>query len=107
MPDEPTVAPLTRYRATAYRRWQRDQQVLQRRQQRAWSLARQAATLLRDRFGADRVVVFGSLIHPGCFTRWSDVDLAAWGICPQDTLAAMAAVLALDATLPINLVDSA
>jgi hypothetical protein len=41
MPGEPTAEWLAGYRATARRRWQRDQQVLQQRQQRAWSLARQ------------------------------------------------------------------
>lgn len=51
--------------------------------QRAWEVAHEAAQVLRDRFGAYRIVVFGSLAHESWFTRWSDVDLAAWGI-PAD-----------------------
>ena len=59
---------------------------------RAWELARQAATLLRERFGATRAVVFGSLVHPELFTEWFDVDLAAWDLRPEDTLRALGAV---------------
>jgi predicted nucleotidyltransferase len=50
-------------------------------------------------------VVFGSLIHPGCFTRWSDVDLAARGLTPRDTLRAMEVVRDLSVEIPVNLVD--
>jgi hypothetical protein len=50
------------------------------------ALARCAAALLKAHFGASRVVVFDSLIHAGCFTRWSDnpcsmvmwVKVASW-----------------------------
>jgi hypothetical protein len=43
------------------------------RWQRAWEVARRAADLLRERFGATRVVAFGSLAHRGWFTSWSDL----------------------------------
>ena len=72
---------------------------------RAWALARQAAVLLREEFAVERVVVFGSLVHEGCFTPWSDVDIAAWGIRPQDTFRAMGRVMDLDAEIELNLVD--
>lgn len=93
------------YRATAQRRRQAELQAQRRRQRLAWQLARQAATLLQEQFGANRVVVFGSLVHQGCFTPWSDVDLAAWGISPEDTFRAIGAVLALSREIEINLVD--
>jgi len=64
-----------------------EQQERARREKRAWALARQAVALLRKQVGATRVVVFGSLVHKGMFTLWSDVDIAAWGIQPRDTLA--------------------
>jgi uncharacterized protein len=35
---------------------------------------------LKERFGATKVVVFGSLAYRAWFTPWSDVDLAVWGI---------------------------
>ncbi len=52
-----------------------------------------------------RVVVFGSLTHDYGFTRWSDVDIAAWGILPQDTFRAIGAIMDLDDEIAINLVD--
>ena len=48
---------LMRYRAAARERWQRERTQRAERQQRAWSLARQAADLLRSRFGVERVSV--------------------------------------------------
>jgi predicted nucleotidyltransferase len=72
---------------------------------RAWEVARRAALLLRDRFGATRVMVFGSLVHTGCFTSCSDVDIAAWGIRPEDTFRAIGMVMALDGNIEVNLVD--
>ncbi len=107
MVPEPKVTPeaMASYRATARRRQARVQQEIRSRQTRAWALARRAAVLLKTQFGAYRVVVFGSLVHTGCFTPWSDVDLAAWGLAPADTFRAMGAVMDLDAEIEINLVD--
>jgi len=93
------------YRATARRRKAQEEQALARRRERAWTLARQAASLLREQFGATRVAVFGSLAHKEAFTPWSDVDIAAWGIHPDDTWQAVGAVMDLDAEIEINLVD--
>jgi predicted nucleotidyltransferase len=103
----PPITPeeMAGYRATARRRQAREQQDLLQRQARAWELARSAATLLKTQFAASRVVVFGSLVHAGCFTLWSDVDIAAWGLAPQDTFRAIGAVLDLDAAITLHLVD--
>jgi predicted nucleotidyltransferase len=104
--SELTSQQVTAYRAAARRRWQREQQELQQRQARAWQLAHYAADLLKTRFGASRVVVFGSLTRENCFTPWSDVDIAAWGIPPKDTWRAMSALLELDTTIAVNLVPA-
>lgn len=93
------------YRAAVRRRHQAEQRALALREQRAWALAREAAALLRDRFQVQRVVAFGSLVHPGCFTEWSDVDIAAWGIDPRDTFKAIGAVYDLSTDIEVNLVD--
>lgn len=100
-----TPAEVAVYRVTAQRRSKREQHVLARRQKRAWEVARGAATVLKEGFGATRVVVFGSLLRPGCFTRWSDLDIAAWGLRPEDTFRAMGAVADLAADIAVNLVD--
>lgn len=77
------------------------------RYQKAWDLARKAATLLKKQYGASKVVVFGSLVDEARFTRWSDVDLAVWGVPDQWFFAAVGAVTALSAELKVDLVDPA
>jgi predicted nucleotidyltransferase len=100
-----TPQEMAAYRAAALRRHEQEQRELAAREARAWELARRAATLLREQFGVGRVVVFGSLVHQGCFTPWSDVDIAAWGIQPQDTFRAIGVVMDVDAEIELNLVD--
>lgn len=100
-----TPEKLATYRATAQRRREQERPELVRRQEQAWSAARQAARLLREQFKATRVVVFGSLARKSGFTRWSDVDIAAWGIAPEDTFRAIGAVVDLDTEVVVNLVD--
>jgi predicted nucleotidyltransferase len=78
---------------------------LEKRRQRAWRVARKAAQMLRKRFGASRVVLFGSLAHDAWFTPWSDIDLAAWGIPADRFYSAVAAVTGLSAGFKIDLVD--
>jgi hypothetical protein len=70
---------------------------LQRRRQHAWRIARQAAQLLRDQYGAIRVMVFGSLVHDDWSTIWS----------PDRFYSAVAAVSGLSPLLRVELVDPA
>ena len=105
----PEITPeeMAEYRTTARQRSAQEQKYAAQRLERAWEFARQAAGLLKEKFGATRVMVFGSLVHEGCFTRWSDVDIAAWGIHPEDTLRAIGAAMDVDSDIEINLVDVA
>ena len=57
------------YRATAKRRRELDRPAEQERRKVGWAAARQAAELLRTQYNVTRVVVFGSLVHDGRFTR--------------------------------------
>ena len=100
-----TPEEVAEYRRAARFRCAQEQRELAQRQERAWEMARAAAQLLRERFGATRVVVFGSLVHDGCFTPWSDVDVAAWGIRPEDTFRAIGEVIDLDLAIEVNVVD--
>ncbi len=100
-----SAAEMAEYRVTARHRWQQEQQQAAQKKAQAWNAARRAAALLKSQFGASRVAVFGSLVREGSFTRWSDVDIAAWGISPQDTFRAIGAVLDLDPEIEVNLVD--
>jgi uncharacterized protein len=93
------------YREAARRRRRQEEEALDRRVKEAWLLARRAADLLRGQFGASRVCVFGSLVQ-GVFTPWSDLDLVAWGIDPEQTFRAMGAVSDLGTDIQVNLVDA-
>ena len=93
------------YLKTARRKREEEHRKLLLRETRAWGVARSAAVLLKERFGATKVVIFGSLVHKGSFTRWSDVDIAAWGISPEDTFRAIGAVLEVATDIEVNLVD--
>jgi predicted nucleotidyltransferase len=103
----PQITPeeMKAYKRTARARWQSEQKQLADRRDKAWKLANQAARLLKEQFGVQRVAAFGSLTHPDRFTRWSDVDLAAWGLTSDNWLKAIGAVNSLSREIELNLVD--
>jgi len=94
-----------------YRPWQaaerygRDRDLIFRRN-RAWEVARKAATILKERFGATRVLVFGSLAHGAWFTPRSDIDLLVDGIPVEKFFHAEADVEAVATGYKVDLVDS-
>jgi uncharacterized protein len=96
---------IARYRASALKRQQQQEAEMGRRREKAWQAARQAADLLRRQFDVSRIVVFGSLARGHGFNRWSDVDIAAWGLAPEDTFRAIGAVMDLPTEIAVNLVD--
>lgn len=99
-----TPAQRTEYRAGAARREAESQRRRAEHLARARTVANAAAALLRTRYGATRVVIFGSLAQPARFHARSDVDLAVWGIDERSYLRAVADVTALDAHLLVDLV---
>ena len=107
MPETLDLTPeqIANYRAHALQRRRREQPELEQRREKAWQAARTAAQLLKEEFDATRVVVFGSVVRGSGFTRWSDVDVAAWGLAPEDTFRAIGAVMDLETDVPVNLVD--
>ena len=104
---ELTISPeqIAAYRQSAERLREQDRAAEMIRREEAWRLARMAADILKERFHAARVVVFGSLVSERSFTAWSDVDIAAWGISPLDTFRAIGAVMDLSSAPLVNLVD--
>ena len=78
---------------------------LEERRAKALELAKKASFLLRQRYGAKRVVVFGSLARKKAFSACSDIDLAAWGIAPDKFFSAVAAVTGLSPDFKIDLVE--
>lgn len=51
--------------------------------QRALAAARRCETLLKERFGAQRVIPFGSVVSPEAWRPGSDLDLAVEGLPPE------------------------
>jgi predicted nucleotidyltransferase len=107
MPTTLNLTPekIARYRESANKRFQRENADIELRREQAWQEAKRASLILKKQFGATRVVVFGSLARKAGFTRWSDVDIAAWGIAPEDTFSAIGVISELDSDVAINLVD--
>jgi predicted nucleotidyltransferase len=103
--QELSSSKLDEYRKTAIRRQKVRISQVKTRREKGWELAKKAAKLLREEFQANRVAVFGSLLYEARFTPWSDVDIAAWGIPSDQTFRAIGAVMDLDSSLEINLVD--
>ncbi|MFQ5904715.1 MAG: nucleotidyltransferase family protein, partial [Candidatus Binatia bacterium] len=92
------------YRAAARKRCLRRRRAWAKRQEHARALAYQAAALLKEAFGAKRVVLFGSLAHGSLFDMRSDVDLAVWGLDGSKYYRAVSCLLDLDPTIEIDLV---
>ena len=61
--------------------------------------------LLREQFGVERVRVFGSLIDKDRYTRWSDVDIAVWGLAPEQYYRAVEAVNDLAEDIKVDVID--
>ena len=94
---------MARYRETRRLREEKRALSLVARLGRARSLADEAARLLRQRYGASRVVAYGSLARGG-FSELSDVDLCAWGIASEYWCKAPGDVYDLDREIDLNLV---
>jgi uncharacterized protein len=71
----------------------------------ALKVAKQAAELLRQRFKAKKVVVFGSTATTIGFSEFSDIDIAAWGIHFDEYYRAVAAVNGLNSRFKVDLID--
>ena len=95
---------MARYRRSALAREMALQREAEQRHQVAWDIARRAAGLLREEFGATRVIAFGSLAHGAWFGVRSDIDLAAEGIPAEAFWRAWCALDRLDPTVDIDLV---
>ncbi len=65
----------------------------------------EVATVLRTRFGARRVVLFGSLGHAAWFARDSDIDLAGEGVTAGQYWEAWRVAEAMIPDRPVDLVE--
>ena len=93
---------LEKYRRSAHDRETARKAQLSLRRERAWVLAQQSADILKKEFGASRVVLFGSLLHPELYHSRSDIDLAVWEV--QHYFKAVARLIDLDPEIEVDLV---
>jgi len=63
----------------------------EKRKARALGAAEACRRLLKERFGARRVILFGSLAGQGPWHGRSDIDLAVEGLAPDEFFAAYSA----------------
>ena len=63
----------------------------EKRKARALGAAEACRRLLKERFGARRVILFGSLAGQGPWHGRSDIDLAVQGLAPDEFFAAYSA----------------
>jgi predicted nucleotidyltransferase len=92
------------YRATARRRRQKKEIQLKRKRENALHLAKEAAEILKQQFGAKRVVLFGSLLVSERFHERSDIDLAVWGLAEKDYYRSVGRLLSLDLEFNVDLI---
>ena len=97
---------LAQYRAAAQRRHQQQRDRLQQRQQLGLAVAQRAGELLKQEFGAKKIVLFGSMRSLDRIHKRSDVDLAMWGINPRDYFRAVGELLAIHPEIAVDLVEA-
>jgi len=105
MASTPTPEQIEVYAATLRARTAETARRRLERREQAWTVARQAAQILRAQFGAIRVWVFGSLAEGDHFTEHSDIDMAATGLTPALHLEALGRLLRLSPDFEFDLVD--
>lgn len=76
-----------------------------RARERLLDRVREAAAVLKARYGARRVVLFGSLAHAAWFMPDSDVDLAVEGLAGDDYWRAWRLVEEIIGDRPVDLIE--
>lgn len=69
----------------------------------AWKMARIASNILKEKYGAKKVVLFGSLANEKRFTPWSDIDLSVSGLPPKNYYKAAGEILDLGLSKDIKI----
>ncbi|SPD74593.1 DNA polymerase beta domain protein region (modular protein) [uncultured Desulfobacterium sp.] len=69
------------------------------------SKAKKAAKAIKEKFGAQRVVLFGSLAHEAWYSPQTDVDLAVEGVAADDYWAAWRLAEDIVGDRTVDLVD--
>lgn len=93
-----------KYKASTEQRWQWETRQLEKRYRHFWKIAHEASDLLKRKYNAKRVAVFGSLVHRELFHRHSDIDIAVWGMDEKRYYRAVAQLLMRDPDVSFDLI---
>jgi predicted nucleotidyltransferase len=77
----------------------------QQERDRLLALVRQAAQVLKTRFGAKRVILLGSMVRPDRFTPQSDVDVVVAGLRADAYWETWRVVEEIVQDRPVDLID--
>ena len=78
---------------------------MKQRQQEGLKVAQNHARILKDKFGVQRVVLFGSLLDYEKMSWHSDIDLAVWGLPEKDYFKAVGTLLEIAENFSVDLVE--
>ena len=92
------------YKATAAYRRKQEQQQLSLNYDQIWVLVKKAAQLLKEEFGVQKVMAFGSITQKDLYHLYSDMDIAVWGLDEKHYYRAVAKLLELDPAERVDLV---
>ena len=84
-----------------FKNWKVDKALLQR----AWYTAHRIAAMLYEDFEATKVAVFGSLATQSSFSKWSDIDIAVWGIPNDRFFRASSRVSDISGLFKVDIID--
>ncbi len=100
-----TLETVEKYRLARQKRAEEAKLQNESRRQLALQRGRELSTMLRDRFAAKKVVLFGSVLSSERFKENSDIDLAVEGIEPENYFSALADCQTGD--FPVDLIEIA
>lgn len=91
------------YQSSARQRAAKLQTESHERGRRAWDVAKKASVLLKHEFGAEQVMLFGSLARGEPLSSHSDVDLAVWNLDENLLYRAVSRLLEIDPSISVDL----
>jgi predicted CxxxxCH...CXXCH cytochrome family protein len=100
----PCPEKMAAYRRTARQKQAQRQLLQEKRRAAALVFAQDAAALLKNAYGAERVILFGSLARQGIFDEHSDVDLAVQGIDERMYCRVLAQLMNLQPDISVDLI---
>lgn len=89
------IAEIEKYKTMWKRRLGEDEEARLRLRKEAIEAAGRAAKALVERFGAEKVYLFGSVLEPRYFTEWSDIDMVVLDLAPAQYFKALSGIWGL------------